>query len=263
MAKGAYSIITYPESSDIDKVVEKLVGAGAACKWILHDRFSEWELQQPTVHKPHYHIICGWETGFPTWKLFKALCDEVGAVALSPAKCVVRDTDGVEDYLTHKKYPEKFQFSDDDVQQTNDFAAELYQKEDDAREKRRQAKKEAKRSDVAALFQLVMESKLDEWCLVTDWVLKEHPESFGVLFENAFPIKAYLDSMRGSRARLNQQAETINALNETIDGLRSAYDKLSAENKELSADNLRLREMLQYNAENACGGDTAPAVWEI
>ena len=263
MAKGAYSIVSYPESSNIDAVIGALVGAGAACKWILHDKFSEWELQQDGEHKPHYHILCGWESGFPTWKTFKSLCKSVGAVALSPAKCIVHDIDGVEDYLTHSKYPNKHQFSVEDVHQTDDFAIELYQKEDAAREKRRQAKKDAKWSDVAAIFQLVVESKLDEWCLLTDWILKEHPESFGILFENAYPIKAYLDSMRGSRARLNKQAETINDLNKTIDGLRSAYDKLLAENKELADDNLRLRDMLQYNAQNSGGGDVAPAVWEI
>lgn len=261
MAKGAYSIVSYPESSDINVVISALVGAGAACKWIFHDRFSDWELQQDGEHKPHYHIICGWETGFPTWKVFKELCKSVGAVALSPAKCTVYDCEGIENYLDHNEQPNKFQYSDTDKHQTDDFAIELYQKEDAAREKRRQAKKQAKRDDVSAVFQAVMESKLDEWCCVTDWILKEHPEMFGTLFENAFPIKSYLDSLRASHKRRNAYDEEIKDLTEMVEKLREVNRRLEEENKFLSEDNARLRSNLISNA--SAFGDIIPETWEI
>lgn len=261
MAKGAYSIVSYPESSDIDKIIETLVGAGAACKWILHDKFSDWELEQPSQHKPHYHIICGWETGFPSWKKFLVLCKSVGAVALSPSDCVVRDVDGIVDYLDHKDKPNKFQYSESDIQQTDDFAAELYATADSVREKQRAAKKQGKRDDLSTLFAAVMDTKLDEWCDVVDKIRSDNPQLFPLLFENAFPIKAYLDSLRASHKRKNAYDEEIRDLTNEIDKLRDLVKRLTEDNKLLSEDNERLRQNLVANA--SAFGDITPQMWEI
>lgn len=111
MAKGAYFFICYPESSDINEICQVLQGAGAEYAYILHDKDTwdeDGEDKQGNKHKagdikkPHYHILAGWDKGFPSWKKFKNLCDECGAVAISKEKCLVQDIFRAYDYMYHK-----------------------------------------------------------------------------------------------------------------------------------------------------------------
>lgn len=110
MAKGAYFFVSYPESSDIQKICDALSGAGAEYAYILHDK-DTWDFDGTVngvshkagdLKKPHYHILAGWDKGFPSWKVFKSLCDSVGAVALSKEKCLVQDIFKCYDYMYHK-----------------------------------------------------------------------------------------------------------------------------------------------------------------
>lgn len=110
MAKGMYSIIAYPESAKIEDICTAIKGAGGEHAYILHDKDtwdSDGKDSQGNEHKagdfkkPHWHILAGWETGFPSWKKFKDLCTAVHAVAISKSKCLVRDPYGAYAYLTH------------------------------------------------------------------------------------------------------------------------------------------------------------------
>ena len=111
MAKGAYFFISYPESSDINRICEVLQGAGAEYAYILHDKDiwdDDGEDKQGNKHKagdtkkPHYHILAGWDKGFPSWKTFKFLADSCGAVAISKDRCLVKDIFKCYDYMYHK-----------------------------------------------------------------------------------------------------------------------------------------------------------------
>lgn len=111
MAKGMYSFVSYPESSDIKKICDAIQGAGGEYAYILHDK-DTWdsdgkdhqgnEHKSGDLKKAHYHILAGWDTGFPNWKKFKALCDSVGAVAVSRDKCLVKNPYSMFKYLTHE-----------------------------------------------------------------------------------------------------------------------------------------------------------------
>lgn len=103
--KGMYSIIAYPESSDIEEICQMILGKGGEYAYILHDQDTfdkdgkDHKAGDPK--KPHWHILCGWSKGFPSWKNFKSYCDAVGAVAISKKNCLVRDPYGAYKYLTH------------------------------------------------------------------------------------------------------------------------------------------------------------------
>lgn len=111
MAKGMYSFVSYPESSDINNICDVLAGAGAEYAYILHDKDTYdkdvtdsdgTEHKAGDLKKPHYHILAGWSKGFKNWKQFKDLVQSVGAVAPSRDKCLVKDPYKAFDYLTHK-----------------------------------------------------------------------------------------------------------------------------------------------------------------
>ena len=89
MSKGMYSFIAYPESADIDRITETLTGAGAEWAWILHDKDKD---KDGNPKKPHWHILAGWENHFPTWRDFKRMIKEVGAVRVSVIRSMSADS---------------------------------------------------------------------------------------------------------------------------------------------------------------------------
>lgn len=116
MAKGAYSVLAYPESSDIQKILDSILASGAEYSYILHDKDTwdeDGEDKQGNKHKagelkkPHYHILIGWETGFPqNFKKWKTeFCEPLGIVAPSKKQCLVRNPQKAYDYLIHKDAP--------------------------------------------------------------------------------------------------------------------------------------------------------------
>lgn len=76
MAKGAYSVICYPEDLEkagktIDDVVVSARASGAEVAYILHDKDTYDEGDDAgKPKKKHYHICLGWEKGYPDWKDF-------------------------------------------------------------------------------------------------------------------------------------------------------------------------------------------------
>ena len=62
MAKGAYTFVTYPESSDIEKVKVALDSAGWDFEISpLHDK----DVKRDGTGKKHYHIIVVFGAKFP------------------------------------------------------------------------------------------------------------------------------------------------------------------------------------------------------
>lgn len=117
MAKGMYSFLAYPDSSDISEICQKITEMGGDWQYILHDKDTWSEKDQEknpehvagTLKKPHWHIHAGFERGLPDWKTFVAFMKSVGAVAPGNGKkydyatAFVRYPLGADAYLTHEK----------------------------------------------------------------------------------------------------------------------------------------------------------------
>lgn len=132
MAKGAYTVICYPEDLERDhkcfepdpehpevySVLGSALALGAQYAFILHDK-DRYEKDDPKgeykkgdLKKAHYHLILGWETHFPKWADFvewqKAnYCSSPGGKPhrkyYEPA-ARVRSIHGIMHYLTHEEW---------------------------------------------------------------------------------------------------------------------------------------------------------------
>ena len=114
MAKGAYTVICYQEDLEksqrcIDDVISSAHLFGAETAYILHDKDQN---EDGTLKKAHYHIVLGWETGFPTWSKFvewqkQNYCSSPGGKP--PRKYFeptarVKSIYGIMHYLTHEEW---------------------------------------------------------------------------------------------------------------------------------------------------------------
>lgn len=135
MAKGAYTVICYREDLEregltIEDIVERALGMGAECAYILHDRdrYDSGE-NKGELKKAHYHLVLGWERGFPCWSDFVAW--QKANFCLSPSpKGAKRQTKyyeptarvksiyGIMHYLTHEEWAEDA----DEIDETEDIA---------------------------------------------------------------------------------------------------------------------------------------------
>lgn len=209
--KGAYSFIAYPESADISVICEKITGSGGQWCYILHDK----DMSGDQPKKPHWHIIAGWERGFPRWDTFADMCESCGAVALSPSACSVRDIQGIEDYLTHKKKPSKHQYDPGEVQRSKRWHPELYVTEEVKRDEKRKQRRLDDAGDYSEIFQIIRDRKLFNYSTLLDQLAAEKPELFARAVERAYPIQAYIS---GCNVRLDYETE-IADLQDTISQL--------------------------------------------
>jgi hypothetical protein len=100
MAKGAYTFISYPESSDIEKIKIALDSANwDYCISPLHDKDKK---EDGTIKKAHYHWIVGFRRKIPDYKQFKSYIKEVGGVVGKYNDTVVHDVEQLYLYLTHE-----------------------------------------------------------------------------------------------------------------------------------------------------------------
>lgn len=100
MAKGAYTFLSYPESSDIEKIKAALDSYNwDYCISPLHDKDKK---EDGTLKKPHYHWIVGFRRKIPDYKLFKSALKEVGGVVGKYNDTVVHDIEQLYLYLTHE-----------------------------------------------------------------------------------------------------------------------------------------------------------------
>lgn len=105
MAKGGYMCIAYPDPGfSIQSCADSIEKDGGAVAWILHDKDE---------CKPHYHIICMWESSPKPWidtpkrQGFLSWMKEYHC--LSPSKseryckeiAVIKDIDSALAYMIH------------------------------------------------------------------------------------------------------------------------------------------------------------------
>lgn len=111
--KRNWAFVLYPESAPYNWL-EILQQTGLQCVISpLHDKDID-----PTgeLKKAHYHIILCY-SGPTSFNVVKALCDSLNQPIPQPLEQVR----GYYRYLTHKDNPEKYQYSEDDIQTVNGF----------------------------------------------------------------------------------------------------------------------------------------------
>lgn len=111
--KRNWAFVLYPESAPVNWI-EILQQTGLQCVISpLHNKDLD-----PTGEpkKPHYHIILCY-SGPTSFNVVKALCDSLN----QPIPQALEQVRGYYRYLTHKDNPEKYQYSDEDIQPLNGF----------------------------------------------------------------------------------------------------------------------------------------------
>lgn len=112
--KRNWAFVLYPESAPADWQ-EILSKTGLQCAVSpLHDSDLD-----PTGEpkKPHYHIIACY-AGPASFNVVKGLTDSLNA----PIPQALEQVRGYYRYLTHKDNPEKYQYSESDIQTINGFS---------------------------------------------------------------------------------------------------------------------------------------------
>ena len=112
--KRYWAFVLYPESAP-DNWVDILQQTGLQCVISpLHDKDVD-----PTgeLKKAHYHIILCY-SGPTTFNSVNSLCDSLN----QPIPQALEQVRGYYRYLTHKDNPDKYQYSDEDIQTLNGFS---------------------------------------------------------------------------------------------------------------------------------------------
>lgn len=239
MAKGCLSFIAYPDCTDPDKITDieliadKLRERGAQCAYILHDK-DVYLADNPRTgkkagesEKPHYHILAGWEIGFPKWADFVKWMASCNVYIESPEKCIVTDTQAIEDYLTHSRPQDanKHQYPLSAVHFDAGWASCLYQKEDIRRDKVRKEKKNAKLTDSSKVIDLINFHDIRDFSSLIDLVISDHNELYEVCQERAYYLKQYLHDRANKRQYedIDKEFRERRKLEDDFEFLRSQF----------------------------------------
>lgn len=230
--KGIWSLVQYPKSTDLDRLLGVLRGSGAAVMWILHDKDKK---EDGTPKPPHYHIVAGWAKGFPDWG---KVLDMIAQGAYNPprvidgqeqkpfkpkvADCYPKGTpEQMRDYLLHwddaSKRAGKHQYSEDELHTDEKWSPADYVKAEDKR-RNKSAEKAAEKADAfAAALKVAKENQIGEWADLCDYYV-ENSLDLGALVGVAYPVKSYLDSSRNIG---KTSARAVKALEDRIHELEA------------------------------------------
>lgn len=262
--KALWEVISYPDSSNLDNVLDTLRGAGAKCHWCTHD--------DPRETKVHTHIMCGWDKKAPTWAEFVEILKSCGAVcpgergSYDPTSAEVHDPCTAEKYQEHDdpksiaagKPSYKGKAHCDEAWNVTE-----YQTYTEKRSTMRSIRKEEKIEKVQActrLFDVIVRESITEYCTLVDYLRSSDPELLGELVSNCYPVKAYLDSLRGFNATISKEREK--------DLLKQIRD-LRAENERLRHELTEANQIMEEAIERTRAqyeymtGETAPFWGEI
>ena len=192
MSKGAYTFLSYPESSNIDEIKVAL----DSTNWDfeispLHDKDVK---EDGTVKKAHYHIICGFRRKVPEYKEFKAFVKSIGGHCPPYNDCIVHDVEELDMYLTHdescKSAEGKVVYSDEDVFRSETWDIKAYISYTEKREKKHE-KSSAKLQEIIKYISL---TKCDFNELVDNFVCDS--DSLSVIMSNAYALTQYIKCIK-------------------------------------------------------------------
>lgn len=242
--KGIWSIVQYPKSTDLEKLLGVLRGSGAAIMWILHDKDKK---EDGTPKDPHYHIVAGWSKGFPEWGKLLDMIAEGGynpphmieGQEQKPFKpkvfdCYPKGTpEEIRLYLLHwdesSKAKGKYQYKADELYTDDKWSPNDYVKAEDKR-RNKSAEKAAEKADAfAAALKVAKDNELGEWADLCDYYT-DNGLDLGALVSVAYPVKSYLDSRRNlgktSAAQVKILSQRVEELEMQVKAYQSGNDPL-------------------------------------
>lgn len=175
-----WQFIIYPESSISywrDVITERGL-AFAVSPLHEYDLTSEGELK-----KPHHHVILPYPAS-TTYNNVKALTvDELGGTIPK----VVDNVRGAYEYLTHKNHPQKFQYSDEEIELHNGF--DIVQLAQESAMEKAVAK--------ISILNDIKTQHILEYCDLLDYYSKlEDYEKFLLASNNTLFFNTYITSIR-------------------------------------------------------------------
>lgn len=272
MAKGAWSVIVYPDAADftsMDAIVAAFAAAGADYSYILHDRDVK---SDGTPKKPHYHLTLGWRKNWLDFGELSALCKSIGNVfaPLREQECIVHDAEACERYELHLDDESKAQYDASARVRSEKFYFRAYERKDDLREKARADKKKSAQSDLAVfmgqIMDIVREHELFDLAAVAQYCAAVPGFDMGMFWEQSVRVKAYCDSVRNmyyndyKKRYEDKCAENSRLVREKIDSAKT-YNEAHRQCMELAGQLYDCKRLLHSLA--ASGYDIAPAWWEI
>lgn len=261
MAKAVYTFLSWPDDVDTKSVELALTGLGLC--W-MHSPVHSDDVSKKTGEKvkPHIH----WYVGFASKPMgVKVFMDKVKAISpaigCSQKEVVIADPLAAYDYCTHKNNPNKAQYSEDDIVESEGWCLAEYvtatqRKEHEASERRR-LKYQNKEDNNEALAEIIKmlgttSDKIHCFSSLVAWSMG--CGKLQLVRENAYFLRSYIDSMcLEARVQYKEDAQIADLI-KTCNTLREH--------------NSDLRDRLAH-AENTCVtyyqqlyGETAPASYE-
>lgn len=267
--KALWCVIAYPDSSDLNTVLNTLTGAGAEYCYCTHDSDKSKD-GEPL--KPHTHIMCGWATGAPSWARFVDILKCCGAVCpgkrgkYDPDEAEVHDPDRAEEYLEHRdpgavkagKHDYTGQAVYSEGWCLSDYVT-YNQKRKQAKQNRDDEKAE-RAEDCKLLFDLISNYGITEYCVLVDLLRSTNPDLLAALINNAYPVKSYIDSKRGF-----EHAVTMDRERDLLKENRELKQEIKRLKQEIVDANDILRETVNRTREQYAlmFGETAPEWFEL
>lgn len=192
MAKGAYSFLSYPESSNIEEIKVALDSANWDYEISpLHDKDKN---EKGEYKKAHYHWIVGFRRKIPEYKEFKSYIKEVGGVVPLYNECIVHDIEELDKYLYHDENCEsadgKALYNEEDVYRSETWDISAYITYTDKREKKSENAKKALREIIC----YISKTKCSFSELVDNFI--EDGDTLGVIMTNAYAITQYIKGVK-------------------------------------------------------------------
>lgn len=192
MAKGAYTFVTYPESSDIEMVKVALNSAGWDFEISpLHDKDVK---EDGSKKKPHYHIIVGFRRKVPEYKDFKSYVKEYGGVVPPYNECIVHDIEELDKYLSHDEScvsaDGKAIYNDEDIYRSETWDISSYITYADKREK----KQEKAQQGLQDIIKYCSITKCSFSELVDNFI--DDSDMLSVIFNNAYALTQYIKCVK-------------------------------------------------------------------
>lgn len=184
LKKRCWAFVLYPESAP-KNWVEILRSRGVVCAISpLHDKDKN---PDGTLKKAHYHVLCVWQ-GPTSSSVVNKLTQDLN----QPNPIALESCKGYYRYLTHRDNPEKFQYSESDIQKLNGFSISDFV--------------EMTRSEVSKcrreILGLIQANSIDEYCVLIDFLMMHGTdEQFEVASNSTIFLNAYLTSKRHCAVR--------------------------------------------------------------
>ena len=190
MAKGAFTFLSYPESSDIEKIKVVLDSANwDFCISPVHDKDHK---EDGTLKKPHYHWIVGFRRKIPDYKEFKSYIKDVGGVVGKYNDTIVHDVEALYLYLTHENESAEGKeiYNAEDIFHSETWDIQGYTTYTDKREK----KSEKAKKSLQEIILYISKTKCSFSELVDNYI--EDGDTLGVIMTNAYALNSYIKSVK-------------------------------------------------------------------